>query len=223
MRSGPTTGCAISCSATASAGPPGRGARPGGAGARPSGSRIPPPSGRWTRSLRAATTLRTRWKALDPEVAALATVASWAAPVARLRCFRGIDTLSAVSLVLEIFDFRRFPSPRPLMSFVGLVPSEHSSGQAHRRHGITKTGNAHLRRILVEAAWHYARRADRRAAHRRRQVGQPPAVVAIAEHAERRLHRKFLGLVLRGKLRTVATTAVARELCGFLWAAMVTE
>ncbi|HEY7675880.1 MAG TPA: IS110 family transposase [Candidatus Methylomirabilis sp.] len=169
-----------------------------------------------------ALTARARWRALDPEVAALATVEPWVAPVARLRCFRGIDTLTAVTLVLEVFDFRRFASPRPFMSFVGLVPSEHSSGGPGWRGSITKTGNAHLRRVLVEAAWHYQHRSDRRAAHHRRRVGQPPAVVAIAEAAERRLHRKFGHLVFRRKLRTVAATAVARELCGFLWAALVT-
>jgi len=169
----------------------------------------------------AATTARARWRALDPEVTALATRAPWAAPVAQLRCFRGIDTLGAVSPHLEVFDWRRFGSPRPCMSLVGLVPSEHSSGARRRQGSITKTGNAHLRRILVEAAWHYTRRADRRAAVQRRQVGQPPAVVAVAQQAEQRLYRRFHRLVGRRKLRTVAVTAVARELCGFLWAAMV--
>ena len=169
----------------------------------------------------AATTARARWKALDPEVTALATRAPWVAPVARLRCFRGIDTLGAVSLHLEVFDWRRFGSPRPCMSFVGRVPSEHSSGGRRRQGSITKAGNAHLRRILVEAAWQYARRADRRAAVRQRQQGQPPAVVAVAQQAEQRLYRRFHRLVDRGTLRTVAATAVARELCGFLWAAMV--
>ncbi len=168
-----------------------------------------------------ALTARARWKALDPEVAALATREPWVAPVARLRCFRGIDTLGAVTLLLEVFDFRRFGSPRPFMSFVGLVPGEHSSGARRRQGSITKTGNAHLRRILVEAAWHYARRPDPRAAAHRRQQGQPPAVVAGAQQAGQRLSRRFQRLVARGKLRPVAATAVARELCGFLWAAMV--
>ena len=169
----------------------------------------------------AALTARSRWKALDPEVTALATRAPWTAPVARLRCFRGIDTLGAVTLLLEVFDFRRFAAPRPFMSFVGVVPSEHSSGPRRRQGSITKAGNGHLRRILVEAAWHYTRPVDRRAAVHKRQVGQPPAVVAVAQQAEQRLSRRFHRLVSRGKLRTVAVTAVARELCGFLWAAMV--
>ncbi|HET7876927.1 MAG TPA: IS110 family transposase [Methylomirabilota bacterium] len=169
----------------------------------------------------AAPTARARWKALDPEVTALATRAPWVAPVAQLRGLRGLDTLGAVSLHLEVFDWRRFGSPRPCMSFVGLVPSEHSTGARRRLGSIPKTGNAHLRRILVEAAWHYARRPDPRAAAHRRRRGQPPAVVAVAQQAEQRLYRRFPRLVGRGKLRPVAATAVARELCGFLWAAMV--
>lgn len=186
--------------------------------------RLPEPPAQRTldESLLAATTLRARWKALDPEVAALGTVEPWVTPVARLRCFRGIDTLTAVSLALEVFDFRRFGTPRPFMSFVGLVPSEHSSGTPPRRGRITKTGNAHLRRVLVEAAWHAQHRPGRNPSVRARRAGQPAAVVAIAEQAEGRLHRRFHRLVARGKRRTVAATAVARELCGFLWAAMVT-
>jgi len=104
---------------------------------------------------------------------------------------------------------------------VGVVPSEHSTGGRRRQGSITKAGNAHLRRILVEAAWHYTRRADRRAAVRKRQQGQPPAVVAVAQQAESSVYRRFQHLVAGRKLRTVAVTAVARELCGFLWAAMV--
>jgi len=168
-----------------------------------------------------ATTLRARWKALDPEVTALATGEPWATPVARLRCFHGIDTLTAGTLVLEVFDFRRFGTPRPFMSFVGLVPSETSSGLRPRRGGITKTGNAHLRRVLVEAAWHYQRRPRRNPSLCARRAGQPPAVVAVAEQAEARLSRRFARLVARGKRPPIAATAVARELCGFLWAAMV--
>ena len=173
----------------------------------------------------AATTLRARWKALDPEVAALASRDPWVAPVARLRCLRGIDTLTAVTVLLEVFDFRRFNTPRPFMSFVGLVPREHSSGGKVARGGITQTGNAHLRRVLVEAAWHYrvppgCRPRPNKAVQARR-AGQPPAVVALAEQAEARLHRRFARLLARGKRPVIAATAVARELCGFLWAMMV--
>ncbi len=185
--------------------------------------RLPDPPAQRTLDeyLLAATTARGRWKALDPEVATLATVEPWVRPVGWLRCFRGIDTLTAATLVLEVFDFRRFGTPRPFMSFVGLVPSEASSGVRPRRGSITKTGNAHLRRVLVEAAWHYQHRPGPSALIRARRAGQPPAVVAVGEQAEVRLHRRFARLVARGKLRTVAATAVARELCGFLWAAML--
>ncbi len=155
-------------------------------------------------------------------MAARATGEPGVAPVARLRCVRGSDTLTAVTVLLEVFDCRRFASPRPRMRCVGLVPSEASSGGSHHRRSLTKTGNAPLRRVLGAAAWHAQHRPGRNPSVRTRRQGQPPAVVAIAEQAERRLHRKFVGLVLRGKPRTVAATAVARELCGFLWAARVT-
>jgi transposase len=185
--------------------------------------RLPDPAAQRTLDeyLLAATTLRARWKALDPEVAALASREPWVAPVARLRCLRGIDTLTAVTVLLEVFDFRRFGTARPFMSFVGLVPREDSSGGKEYRGGITKTGNAHLRRVLIEAAWHYQYRPRPNKAVQARRAGQPPAVVALAEQAEVRLHRRFTRLVARGKRPVVAATAVARELCGFLWAAMV--
>lgn len=171
----------------------------------------------------AAATLRARWKALDPEVAALASRAPWATPVAWLRCLRGIDTLTAVTVLLEVFDFRRFGTARPFMGFVGLVPSEASSGGPGKawRGRITKTGNTHLRRVLIEAAWHYQHRPRPNKAVQARRAGQPPAVVALAEQAEQRLHRRFSRLVARGKRPVIAATAVARELCGFLWALMV--
>lgn len=187
------------------------------------GLRLPDPAAQRALDeyLLAATTLRARWKALDPEVAALATREPWAAGVARLRCLRGIDILTAVTVLLEVFDFRRFGSARPVMSFVGLVPSEDSSGGKQARGSITKTGNAHLRRVLIEAAWHYQHRPHPNKAVQARRAGQPPAVVALAEQAEQRLSRRFSRLVARGKRPVVAATAVARELCGFIWALMV--
>lgn len=188
------------------------------------GLRLPDPPAQRARDeyLLTAQTARARWKALDPAVAALASGEPWVTPVAWLRCFRGIDTLTAVTLPREVFAGRRFGGPRACMRFVGLVPREHSSGGGGWRGRLTQAGNAPLRRVLGEAAGPDQHRADRRAAPRRRQAGQPPAVVAIAEQAERRLSRRFTHLVLRGTRRTVAATAVARELCGFLWAALVT-
>ncbi len=185
--------------------------------------RLPDPAAQRTLDeyLLTVTTLRDRRQALDAEVLVLAAREPWATPVARLRCLRGIDTLSAVTLVVEVLDFRRFARPRPFMSFVGLVPSEASSGLRPRRGGLTKTGNAHLRRILVEAAWHYRHRPAVSAGLRARQAGQPPAVLAVAQKAQGRLHRRYSRLVARGKRPVIAAAAVARELCGFVWALMV--
>ena len=139
--------------------------------------------------------------------------------VARLRAFRGIDTLSAVTILTETCDFRRFSSARSYMAFTGLVPSEHSSG-AHRRQGaITKTGNAHVRRVLVEAAWAYRHRPAVRGALKVRLEGQPPEVCAYSWEAQCRLHGTYRKLAAR-KGANIAVTAVARELSGFVWGAM---
>jgi transposase len=107
------------------------------------------------------------------------------------------------------------------MAFVGLVPSEHSSGTKRARGAITKTGNAHLRRVLVEAAWHYRHRPFVGAGLRRRQRGAPSVVVAQAWTAQQRLHRRYHRLASRGKVKQQVTTAVARELTGFVWAALI--
>jgi transposase len=104
------------------------------------------------------------------------------------------------------------------MRFVGLVPGERSSGGKAARGGITKTGNPHLRRVVVEAAWHYQHRPHPSKTIQARRAGQPPAVVALAEQ---RLSRRFARLLARGKRPVIVATAVARELCGFLWAMMV--
>lgn len=159
-----------------------------------------------------------RQRAIDEEIAAAAEREPYKQKVAHLRCLRGIDTLSAVALVAEICDFRRFDHPRELMAFVGLVPSEQSSGGKQRRGSITKTGNAHARRILVEAAWNYRHRPGQSKTIRARWKDQPPQIVAHAWKAQERLHRRFYRLTSRGKAKNVATVAVARELCGFVWA-----
>jgi transposase len=155
---------------------------------------------------------------MDQELAALAEREPYKTPVARLRCLRGIDTLSAIVLVAEICDFKRFSHPRELMAFLGLVPREHSSGGKQRRGSITKAGNSHARRILVEASWHYRHPPRRSAAIRARWKDQPDGVIAHAYKAQERLHRRFFRLTSRGKPAPVATVAVARELCGFIWA-----
>ena len=138
----------------------------------------------------------------------------------KLCAFKGIKTLIAVSFVAEIGDFRRFPNARQFMAFLGLVPSEHSSGNKRRQGGITKAGNSHLRRLLVEAAWHYRsyHPSSRILIERRR--GVDPQVLSYANRAGRRLSGKYMHMVLRGKRSQVAVTAVSRELAGFLWGAM---
>ena len=141
-------------------------------------------------------------------------------PVGWLRCFRGLDTLSAVILIAEVVDFARFRRPRELMAYLGLVPSEYSSGDSHRRGALTKAGNSHARRVLVEAAWHYRHRPTVGRALALRSQGQPPAIVAQAWRAQQRLHRRYRHLVGHGKRSPVAVAAVARELVGFIWAAM---
>src|SRR5205809_600117 len=157
---------------------------------------------------------------LDKELEALAATAPYREPVGWLRCFRGIDTLSAIILLAEVVDFQRFRRPRELMAYLGLVPSEYSSGETQRRGALTKAGNSHARRVLVEAAWHYRHRPTIGRALASRTHGQPDEVVAQAWRAQQRLHRRYRHLVGHGKRTPVAVAAVARELVGFIWAAM---
>lgn len=121
-------------------------------------------------------------------------------------------------ILSEVYDLRRFASARQFMAFLGLVPSEHSSGQKQRRGGITKTGNGHVRRILVEAAWAYRHRPGTTSRQRKLLVQQPPAVADVCRKAGLRLTRRFRRLEARGKRTPVAMTAIARELAGFVWA-----
>ncbi len=137
--------------------------------------------------------------------------------VEALCCLRGVKVLAAMTLLAEIDDVRRFRSPRALMAYFGLVPSERSSGERERRGPITKAGNIHARRLLVEAAWNNRHRCAADIVLKRRRQGQPAAVVAIALKAQHRLSKKFWRLDQR-KHRHVAITAVARELTGFVWA-----
>jgi transposase len=137
-----------------------------------------------------------------------------------LRCFRGVDDLTALRIAAELGDPRRFPTARSIMAYVGLVPSEFSSGERRQRGAITKTGNAHVRRVLIEAAWHYRLRPARGPALEARQRDAAADVVRHAWTAQHRLHGKYQRLLARGKSGPAATTAVARELIGFLWAAL---
>jgi len=140
--------------------------------------------------------------------------------VGYLRCFRGIDTVTAMTIAAELYKFGRFMNPRELMSFLGLTPGEHSSGDTRRTGSITKCGNAHVRRVLIEASWHYQHYPTVGYTLRKRREGQPPHVISIADQAQKRLHDRFWALELRGKSKNKAVTAVARELVGFIWAAL---
>ncbi|HEV8631393.1 MAG TPA: transposase, partial [Thermoanaerobaculia bacterium] len=158
--------------------------------------------------------------ALAHELAEIAAREPWSDPVRWLSSFRGIGIRTALGLLAEIGDFRRFGTARELMSFLGLTVSEYSSGDRQHRGHLTKTGNRHARRLLVEAAWHYQhppRRSTRTAALADH---VPPAVTARAWRAQIRLHHRHHHLTSHGKRSTVATAAIAREPAGFLWAAM---
>jgi transposase len=145
---------------------------------------------------------------------------SHAQTIARLRCFRGIETLSAAGLCAEVGTFARFPRPTLLSGFVGIVPSEHSSGDARRQGSITKAGSRHARRLLVEAAHHYRHRPSIGTQLARRQAEQDPRIIEIAWRAQRRLHQRWQRLhVERHKPSGVVAVAVARELSSFLWEA----
>lgn len=148
--------------------------------------------------------------ALDASLEQIATDQRWAWQVDRLRAFRGISTLTALGLIAEIGDFARFSHPRELASWLGITPSEYSSGESQHRGHITKAGNRHARRLLIEAAWHY------RHAPRRPSSGPQPS--DRAWHAQIRLHSRHRHLTERGKRSTVITVAIARELAAFLWA-----
>ena len=136
-----------------------------------------------------------------------------------MRCFRGIDTLSAAGLCAEVGDWHRF-RPKPLSGFLGIVPSEHTSDRKRRQGSITKAGSTHARRLLVEAAHHYRHRPAVGEGLARRQHGQDPRVIEIAWRAQRRLHQRWSVLRLqRRKPAGVVAIACARELAAFCWEA----
>lgn len=152
-----------------------------------------------------------------------AAIPTLAAPqqtlVAALATLRGVDHLTAISVVSEVGTLRRFATPRQLMGYAGIVPREHSSGSGVQRGRITKTGNAHLRHVLVQAAWAYRFRPTLATGRlRARQQDQPAAIVAIATKAQLRLCPRYRTLTDRGKLPLAAATTIARELLGFIWA-----
>ena len=170
--------------------------------------------------LRAVDEAVARLQTVDAQLQALVTLEPLHSRVQRLRCFRGVDDLTALTIAAELGDARRFPTARGLMAYVGLIPSEHSSGTRRARGAITKTGNAHLRRVLVEAAWHYRHHPFIGKHLRRRHVDAPDGATQHAWRAQQRLYRRYRCLAARGKPKQHVVTAIARELTGFVWASL---
>jgi transposase len=158
-----------------------------------------------------------RLAALDQQVQDLAQQEPYREAVRYLGCLKGISTLTALTLLVEAQDFRRFPSAPAFMGFTGLVSSEWSSGEKIRRGRITKAGNTHIRRVLVEAAWNCRHNNVVGVELAKRRKGCPAEVVRIAQDAQARLRRKYFRMIGKGKPHNVIVTAVARELAGFVW------
>ena len=155
---------------------------------------------------------------LTQQLEELATTHAQAPLIPAFACLQGIGIVTALTVVAELGDLSRFPSARALMGYIGLGPREHSSGGRVRRGGISKRGNSHVRRVVVEASWHYRHAPGVGPALQRRRRHQPAGVLTIADKAHARLYKRYRKLLGRGKLPQQAVVAVARELLGFLWA-----
>ena len=167
--------------------------------------------------------LEVRVKALDQSIQEIAHSEIYAPSVKKLRAFKGIGTLSAMLLIAEITDFKRFASPRTLMAFLGLIPSENSSGDKQVGGSITKAGNSLCRMQLIEAVQHYVRKPNI-SMTMKSDLSQVDACTAnTAIKCLNRLHKRFWALTMKGKMRPVAITAIAREFVGFIWAVMQPE
>ena len=171
--------------------------------------------------LRAVDEAGARLATVEHDLRTLLDLEPLRARVIRLRCVRGIDDLTALTSAAELGDPRRFATAPRVMAYVGLVPSEHSSGGKRAQGRITKTGNSHLRRVLVESAWHYRHHPFVSATVRARQRGAPASVIAHAWSAQQRLSRRYARFAARGRRKQHIVTAIARELTGFVWAALV--
>ncbi|QAA21476.1 IS110 family transposase [Sporolactobacillus terrae] len=159
-----------------------------------------------------------RLNRLEKEIERQAKEGHHASMIQALQVFRGISIITATSLVAEIGSFQRFQTARQFMAYTGLIPSEHSSGESRRQGKITKTGNRHVRRLLIESAWSYRYQPAVKGALKKRQENQPPQLLGIAWKAQTRLHTKYFRLMGRGKEAGKVVTAIARELAGFVWA-----
>jgi transposase len=166
--------------------------------------------------------LQARRRGLDSAIEGIAADGEFTPVVRRLSCLRGVGTLTAFALAVEIGDWNRF-SGNTIGSFVGLVPSESSSGSTRSQGPITKTGNTHVRRLLVEAAWHHRSKYQVRAVMRARWDKAPAAARARGHEGNRRLHHRWVDFLARRKRSTVANVAIARELAGWCWSLAVME
>lgn len=167
--------------------------------------------------LKAVEDVAARIERLTKDIASLVETWSMAPIVKALQAMRGVQLITAVTLAAEIGDFRRFASAPQFMAFLGLVPSEYSSGDTKRRGSITRSGNTHVRKTLVEAAWAYRLRPSMSRTIRIRNEGVSDGVKAIAWKAQHRLHDRYVKLLARGKSKQRTIVAVARELAGFVW------
>jgi transposase len=166
--------------------------------------------------------VKVRRDRLDKTITEMAGASEFTALVRRLACLRGVSTLTAFGLAVEIGDWQRFTG-NTIASFVGLVPSEHSSGASRVQGSITKTGNTHVRRLLVEAAWHHrARYLPGKTMHDRWELA-PPAARARGDAGNRRLHERWIRFNLRRKQPVIANVAIARELAGWCWSLAVMD
>jgi len=165
---------------------------------------------------------KSRRDTLDKAISELAATPRYVNVVERLICLRGVSTLTAFALTVELGDWHRF-RPQSLGPFLDLTPSEYSSGERRRQGAITKAGNSHARRLLIEAAWHQRQPPRRSVTLERRRDGKPLAVQAQAERSSRRLHGRWHALETRGKPRSIVVVAVARELAAHCWALATME
>jgi transposase len=170
----------------------------------------------------AVLSVKARRDRLDAEIEQLAADSEFTPVVRRLGCLRGIGTLTGFALAVEIGDWHRFTG-NSIGTFVGLTPSEHSSGRSRTLGPITKTGNGHVRRLLVEAAWHHLPRYTTGKTIQDRWALADAAARARGDAGNRRLHQRWVGFIARHKRSTIATVAVARELAGWCWSLAVMD
>ena len=161
--------------------------------------------------------IQERIKRLEEEIETQGTTGVHAPSIQALQSLRGVALITATTLVAEVGSFKRFRSPKQFMSYIGLVPSESSSGELQKKGKITKTGNRHVRKALIESSWSYRYQPAVKGRLKKRIEGQPPTIQSISWNAQNRLHKKYFRLLARGKSSPAAITAVARELAGFVW------